>query len=261
MGPIDFTGLMVSMGPPHNPYAAPAEYLAMYDDVAITPRPNVPASRFSYSDYLNYYAMITSIDENMGRLDAAIEAAGLSDDTIFVFTSDHGDMLGSLGQSLKQRPWEESINIPFLIRYPRGIAAGQQPDWLFSSIDVMPTLLGLCKIDVPGNLQGVDYSSTFTGTSNAERDAVYLFNVQAGSGPGVDWRGIRTENWTYAYHEGGDWVLYNLENDPYQLNNLVDNAEYEQVKAALAAQLETMRIELGDTTELVGDSPSAIVLP
>uniref|UniRef100_UPI003564294C sulfatase family protein n=1 Tax=Pontiella sp. TaxID=2837462 RepID=UPI003564294C len=253
--------LMVSMGPPHNPYAAPDEYLAMYDDVTITARPNVPASRFNYSDYLNYYAMITSIDENMGRLNAAIAAAGIEDDTIFIFTSDHGDMLYSLGQTLKQRPWEESINIPFIIRYPRGIEGGRQPDWLFSSVDVMPTLLGLCKIDAPDNLQGVDYSSTFTGTSKKERDAVFLFNVQNGAGPGVDWRGIRTKKWTYAYHAGGDWVLYNLENDPYQLNNLVDNAEYAQVKAALAQQLDAMRAELGDTMEMVGDSPSAIVLP
>jgi arylsulfatase A-like enzyme len=252
--------LMISMGPPHNPYEAPEEYLAMYDNVTITTRPNVPNSSYT-NTYLQYYAMITSIDENMGRLDAAIEAAGLEDDTIFIFTADHGDMLGSLGQTLKQRPWEESINIPFIIRYPRGIEGGQQPDWLFSSIDVMPTLLGLCRIDLPDNLQGMDYSSTFTRTSSAERDAVYLFNVQNGAGPGVDWRGIRTKEWTYAYHNGGDWVLYNLANDPYQLNNLVDNAEYAQVKASLADKLETMRIELGDTTELVGDSPSAIVLP
>ncbi len=254
--------LMISMGPPHDPYAAPSEYVAMYNGVTIAPRPNVPAAYFKANQIKQYYAMITSIDENMGRLDQAIKDAGIADDTLFIFTSDHGDMHGSLGQILKQRPWEESINIPFIIRYPRSIKAGQTRDWLFSSVDVMPTLLSFCEIDIPANVQGVNYAPTMMGLSDAERDAAFLFNVAIGTnGSHVDWRGIRTKDWIYAYHNTGDWVMYDLNTDPYQLNNLVDNPAFAAQKATLKTQLDAMRTDLGDTMPLGGTVPDPIILP
>ena len=109
--------------------------------------------------------------------------------------------------------------------YPQQITP-QRQDWIVSSVDIMPTLLGLCGCAIPEAVQGMNYASTFLGTSQAERQDAFLFNVQKNDkGSKSDWRGIRTK-WTYAYHLQGDWVLYHLLNDPYQLHNLIDDPQY-----------------------------------
>lgn len=253
-------GLFLSYGPPHNPYdLVPQEYVEMYDGVRLAGRPNVPDD--NEETLRLYYAAITSIDANIGRLSAALEAAGVADNTIFVFTADHGDMLGSQGHALKQRPWEESINIPFILRYPEKLEAGRRRDWLIAAVDMMPTVLGLSDIAVPATAEGSDLSALFEGTSDEEREAVFLFNVHQGGGPGTDWRGIRTKEWVYAYHYAGDWVLYDLKNDPYELNNLIDDEDYADVKQALQQQLTELRATLGETIPLAGEAPDPIRLP
>ncbi|VGO13593.1 Arylsulfatase [Pontiella desulfatans] len=265
--------LFLSFGPPHQPYKAPQKYLNMYERQTLKPRPNVPYEIYpvkgkgdtvkpSMAEVLHeYYAMVTSVDECMGRINAALEEAGVADDTIVVFTSDHGDMLGSQGHIRKQRPWEESINIPFIVRYPSKIKQGQVKDWIVSSVDVMPTLLGMCNVPIPPQVEGMDYSDTFLGKSDKERDAAFLFNVHGGGGPGTDWRGIRTKEWVYAYHYSGDWVMYDLKNDPYELDNLIDNPAYAAQKKKLRDQLEAMRAELGETIPLKGIQPDPVKLP
>ena len=125
----------------------------------------------------------------------------------------------------------------------------------------MPTLLGLCDISIPSQVQGMDYSETFIGESSNERDAAFLFNVHKGGGPKTDWRGIRTKKWIYAYHYAGDWVMYDLENDPYQLNNLIDDPNHAAKKQQLRDQLEPMRTDLGESLPLVGQMPDPIQLP
>ncbi len=250
--------LFMSFGPPHNPYKAPEAYVDMYKDKPLTERPNVPKA--DAERLREYYAMVTSLDHCVGRISDALDEAGVAEDTILVFSSDHGDMLGSQGHRLKQRPWEESINIPFIVRYARRIKAGQRRDWLVSSVDVMPTLLGLCDVPIPSDVQGQDYSATFLGESTQEREAAFLFNVHKGAGPGTDWRGIRTKAWTYAYHASGDWVLYDLKSDPYQLRNLIDDPAYAATKKALREQLEDMRKTLGESLPLKGKDPAPIRL-
>lgn len=252
--------VFLSYGPPHNPYElVPQRYVEMYAGSRLAGRPNVPIDN---EDTLRlYYAAITSIDANIGRLSDALEQAGVADNTIFVFTADHGDMLGSQGHALKQRPWEESINIPFILRYPEKIEAGQERDWLVATVDMMPTVLGLVDIAVPETVEGLDLSALFVGTSTEEREAVFLFNVHRGGGPGTDWRGIRTKEWIYAHHYAGDWVLYDLINDPYELRNLIDDDDYATTKQALQRQLRELRDTLGEAIPLVGTDPDPIRLP
>jgi arylsulfatase A-like enzyme len=251
--------LMVSFGPPHNPYKAPQRYVDRYKGRKLTHRHNVPAPNDKV--LLHYYAMVTSLDDCMGRIDEALKKAGISDDTILIFTSDHGDMLGSQGQKLKQRPWEESINVPFIMKYPRGVKPGTRSDDLLSSVDMMPSLLGLCDARIPDKTQGLDQSAMLLGKDKGKRDAAFLFNVHEGGGPLTDWRGIRTKEWLYAYHYDGDWVMYNIKKDPYQLDNLVGKAAYADKKAELKARLEKMRTELGEKRPLVGKAPYPIKLP
>ena len=231
----------------------------MYKDKKLKNRPNVPGG--DTKNLREYYAMVTSLDSCMGRINDALAEAGVADDTIVVFTSDHGDMLGSQGHPLKQRPWEESINVPFIVRYPAKVKKGQVRDWIVSSVDVMPTLLGMCNAPVPSQVDGMDYSATFLFFSVKERDAAFLFNVHQGGGPGTDWRGIRTKEWVYAFHFSGDWIMYDLKNDPYQLKNLIDDPKYATKKKELHEQLEAMRKELGESLPLEGKQPAPIQLP
>jgi arylsulfatase A-like enzyme len=254
--------LMVSYGPPHNPYKAPERFVKQYEGRKLEDRPNVPPRpQKDQEQLLHYNAMVTSLDECVGRISAELQRTGLADNTIFVFTSDHGDMLGSQGHILKQRPWEESINVPMIIRQPEKIKAGQKRDWIVSSVDLMPTLLGLCGAQIPQAIQGINHTKRFHDQAGEKRDSAYLFNTHNGGGPGCDWRGIRTKDWTYAYHMEGDWVLYDLKKDPYQLNNLVDNPEYKQKRNELRKQLESMREELGENLPLNGRLPDPIRLP
>ena len=254
--------LAVSYGPPHNPYKAPERFLKQYEGRLLEERPNVPPRPEKDKDQLLHYdAMVTSLDECVGRITAELDRHGLTDNTILVFTSDHGDMLGSQGHRLKQRPWEESINVPFIIRYPDRIEAGQKRDWIVSSVDLMPTLLGLCDATIPPKVQGFDQSDLFQGTGDENRDSAYLFNTHAGSGPNCDWRGIRTKDWVYAYHMEGDWVLYDLKGDPYQLNNLVGQAKYKVKRDELRRKLESLRTQLGEDLPLNGQPPDPIRLP
>lgn len=254
--------LTVSYGPPHNPYKAPDRFVKQYEGRTLEDRPNVPPRAKKDEDQLLHYdAMVTSLDECVGRISAELEEHGLTDNTILVFTSDHGDMLGSQGHRLKQRPWEESIHVPFIIRYPDKIKAGQKRNMIVSSVDLMPTLLGLSGANIPKQVQGLDQSEVFYGKSKETRDSAFLFNTHNGGGPGCDWRGIRTKDWVYAYHMEDDWILYDLDKDPYQLNNLVGQTKHQAKRNELRKELEALRSELGEDLPLNGILPDPIRLP
>ncbi len=143
--------LYLQWGPPHNPYVAPPAYMNLYDPDAITLRPNWQegARLGSRNDIAGYYAAITCIDDEVGRVLDALDETGQVENTIVLVTSDHGDMLGSHGASLKRKPWEESAHIPGILRYPAGVAPGSEPDLLLSQVDIPPTLLGMAGVPVP----------------------------------------------------------------------------------------------------------------
>jgi arylsulfatase A-like enzyme len=214
--------LVLSWGPPHPPYTAPEPYRSMYDPKTLKQRPNVKGDH--RRDLARYYGMISNLDRNLGRLLNTLHILGLAEDTIVVFTSDHGNMLGSQRQLHKQRPWEEAIRIPFIVRYPRKIRAGIKTDALINSVDVLPTLLGLMGARAPGDVQGRDLSAFARGKRGGAPDSILLQNILP-SGQAVAtgikcWRGLRTPQYTYARWRGGPWLLYDNLADPYQLRNL-----------------------------------------
>ena len=220
--------LMLSWGPPHEPYQLP-ERGKIYDPAQMPVRPNVPPEYHAKlrRELALYYGLITCLDENMGRIMNALAELNLGENTILCFSSDHGNMLRSHGMVLKQKPWEESSHIPFLVRYPRRVKAGQTKDLLFNSVDVMPTLLGLCGAPVPRGLHGSDRSANLTGASAKEPDSIYLALDSKGSseegraaGAGGRWRAVRTRESMFVMQEGRDWLLYDMSKDPYQMRNL-----------------------------------------
>jgi arylsulfatase A-like enzyme len=118
--------LVLSWGPPHNPYGtAPQKYRDMYDPSEVVLRPNVTpeAAVQAREDLAGYYAHCTALDDQLGELCATLDSTGLAEDTLLVFFSDHGDMLGSHGMQRKQKPYDEACRVPCLISHPRQLGA------------------------------------------------------------------------------------------------------------------------------------------
>ncbi len=243
--------LFLFMGPPHDPYTAPEEFLKQYNPAGITLRPNwrndlgpVPGKK----EIAAYYAAVTAVDDQIGRFLSALDRVGQSEDTIVTVSSDHGDMLGSQGLRLKRKPWEESIRVPGIIRYPRKIKAGKR-DALFSHIDWASTMLGLCGVKPLPEAQGTDFSSYLTGASQNSPDSVYfqIFGPFQGDGTQHAWRGVRTARHMYARTEQGPWVLYDLQEDPYEKTNLAQAPQARKLRAQLEDRLQQWFRTTGDS--------------
>lgn len=224
--------LVLSWGPPHAPYEqVPQEFLDRYDPSAIELRPNVsPGSRREADGcrlmLAQYYAAITALDANLGALMQTLEELDLAEDTLLVFTSDHGDMLGSQGTEKKEKPWEESILVPLVMRAPRLLPAGRRMDVLTSLMDLPPTLLELLGVGAPEGMDGRSVAPFLLGQRDDVPRSVPIgipIIVDQGWTQGMrEWRGVRTARHTYARTHDGGWLLYDNLADPYQQHNLVD---------------------------------------
>ncbi len=250
--------MVLSWGPPHSPYdTAPEEYRALYAGISPTLRENVPEKdrQEALETYKGYYAHIAALDVCVGQLLAAVDKAGIAKNTIFVFTSDHGDMLHSHGHINKQKPWDESIRVPFVMRYPMELGDSQKVvDTPFGSPDIMPTLLSMSGIKIPRTVEGNDFSGYFKGKAEAP-DTVSLiacyvpFHQWSYSMGGREYRGVRSQRYTYVRGLEGPWLLYDNAKDPFQLDNLVGDKSYEKVQKALDKVLDERLAKLGDKFE------------
>lgn len=253
---------VLSVQPPHNPYVAPAEWMARHNPATVQLRPNVPCIRGvedrARRDLAGMYAMIENLDWNIGRILEALRRGGLDDNTHIVFFSDHGDMHGSHGQFLKTCPWEESIRVPFIVRggdNPYAVCTGR-PDVIPNHVDIAPTTLGLFGIETPDWMRGFDYS----GWHRRDRprgeapDSAFLQSViPTGHGDSVDrpWRGIVTrDGWKYVCLEHQPWLLFNLRDDPYEQANLAHNTRYGAERRRLQERLSRWIAETGDVFQL-----------
>jgi arylsulfatase A-like enzyme len=244
----------LSWGPPHDPYnTAPAEFAAQFSGSGIALRPNVPPAfaAEARANLAGYYAHIAALDGCVADLLATLDALGLADDTIVVFTSDHGDMHRSQGQLWKQQPWDESILVPFLLRYPALL--GRSPRTVpmrISTPDLMPTLVGLAGLPVP-SVQGRDLSPVLRGERAADDEPALIMCVSPFSNwsravGGKEYRGLRNGRFTYARDLAGPWLLYDNLTDPYQMANLVGVPAYAATQADLDARLVSKLDAIGD---------------
>jgi len=247
--------LFVSWIWPHSPYKAPPEMLKHFPKISLPP--NVPpgAPREYAAECLpDYYGMIEALDVQFARLLGALEKAGVADDTIVVYSSDHGDMIGSQGYKAKRWPHEESARVPFLIRYPRGLPAGRVIIDPFGTQDVYPTLAGLAGVPAPAGLDGADFSAFFTGrAAQPPRDYVYLEMAYAYV-PWPGWRAIRTREHMYARTVNSPWLLYDLSKDPWEMKNLVSDPTHQSLVTQMDARLATLMKESGDSWTLTATS-------
>lgn len=247
--------MVLSWGPPHDPYqSAPAEYMEKYKNIKLQFRPNVPDSSKEKAepDLKGYYAHINALDDYLAMLLKTIDESGIADNTIFVFTSDHGDMLYSHGLQRKQKPFDESILVPFLLRYPR--VHGDNNKIIEAPIntpDILPTLLGLCDINVSKSIEGNDFSKYIKGKKKLEDNYALIYSITpfgqwSRKNDGVEYRGIRTKQYTYVRKLDGPWLLFDNIADPYQQNNLINNPGASKLRAKLDRALNKKLHETND---------------
>ncbi|MCP5110666.1 MAG: sulfatase-like hydrolase/transferase, partial [bacterium] len=238
--------LCVSWGPPHPPRTPPPAYAEIYKPSGIRLRSNVPRSHASRArkSLAGYYGLCTAIDANAGRILDAVDENGLARDTIVVFTSDHGDMLGSHGLDFNGVPFEESVRIPLLIRYPKKIQDGESSRVLMSNVDLMPTLLGLAGLSSPEGIHGLDLSGQLTGQPGAHPEAVYC---QGRLGTPPEWRMvIRGLDKVVVNRDLHITDLYNLGQDPYEKRNLARDSKHRRKQDEMLAILRDWMRRMSD---------------
>ena len=243
--------LTLSYGTPHDPWEknnVPKIYYDMFKNKTLGPSKNYSNSLDPYGDSWSnehktkkkiaewmrvYYAMTTNLDWNFGRLISSIEDAGIIDNTIIIFTSDHGEMFGAHGRMKKNIFYEESIRVPFLIQWRDKLSSGLKLDTLLSTVDIMPTILGLVDVEIPKEVEGTDLSLVLRGERFEEPLFAFLMNTGACAiwEDGHEWRAIRDKKYTYAVYRGSKnlprkELFFDNINDPFQLNNLIDNSKY-----------------------------------
>lgn len=243
--------LVLSWGPPHDPYhLVPQEYRDRYDPQTIRLRPNVqPEADNPLAKHLecrrataDYFAQITALDDQLARLLAALERLDLSENTLVIFTSDHGDMLWSHGFMKKQSPYDEAVRVPFIARRPGRIAPGSVSDVLFGSVDLLPTLLSSLGAPPRASIEGLDLSPHLLGRPAEAPESLllasYLSHDEAAQQAMPAWRAVRTPRYTYAEQPGRlPWLLFDNEQDPCQMENRIGSAAHQAVEAELREML------------------------
>ena len=190
-----------------------------------------------WTDYRkHFYAMVTHLDHNVGRIIEALEEGGVLDRTIFVLTSDHGDYLGDHNLRGKSaRPYEGAMRIPLIFRGP-GVPKGVQVDELVEILDVMPTLLEQTQLPIPKGNQGISLTKTMRGEPG--RGLIYM--------QGRDNKIIRTKNAKYSIYKNGQEVLFDLEKDPDEYRNIARLPEGNELLGQMRVKLLQKTIEARD---------------
>jgi len=252
--------LMVSWTPPHADFlAAPEEKKHLYPDPTSLPfRGNVPSETKTIQDgnriweknsweyYQGYHAHVSAIDDELKRVLEYIDQAGLIDNTLVVYSSDHGSMLGSHGLGSKRQPYEESVRVPFLCWSPRRLPRGLKVPTLLGTVDIFPTLCGFANITPPRICEGKDLSDAARGERISPVHAQFIMHIDkthASGGkqhPAPIFRGVRTARYTYAAYPEGPWCLFDNREDPLQINNLIDSPNHRTIKTRLHAEMKKL---------------------
>lgn len=258
-----------SANPPHSPYRSLEDCMEedynLYKDIPLDQllvRPNINKELKEKQECAPYYfASVTGVDREFGRVLDTLKSLGLDENTIVVFTSDHGETMASHVLDPKNSPYSESMNVPFIIRYPKKLKPSVSP-LLLSPIDIMPTLLSLAglKSDTPKGVQGRDlsiYMKNEETSQKAPEGVLYIRNVDGdkdSEGNVVNYfpvaRGLKTNRYTLAITINRDKsieeiLFFDDKEDPYQMNSLSiekHKKEFKQLCLQMANQLK----EAGD---------------
>ena len=250
--------LFLSWHPPHNwgraheGYDAPPDLLGLYDPAKLTLRPSVQDTPRVRRIYQGHMAMVTGIDRAFGWLMEKLQQRGLAENTIVVFTSDHGDTLLSYDwPNNKGRAEHLSVRVPLIVRWPAQLRPGVS-DLLLGTFDLMPTLLGLMNLPIPATAQGRNAAAAIREGRDDGVDEQLLFFLP------TNWRGVYTRRHTYSVSlydpaepntPGGRRtfdVLYDRATDPWETRNLFAEPAAAMVRAELHARTLALMQRYGD---------------
>lgn len=225
---------MVNYGLPHPPLDAPDDYLGMYspDDVPISE--NVPRDGFLQDKVrgflAKYYGLITCVDDNVGRLLDWLDRRQLTEKTLVVFVSDHGELAGEHARFGKKTYYRNAMKVPLIVRYPKQFPAGYVVNALVDpAVDTMPTLLDICGYEIPESVQGVSYKSLLEGGQSPTREAIFYGILMEKEGPEnfpVPERGVRTLDWLYVCSKESPIGMFDIKQDPFEMDNLIYSTKH-----------------------------------
>ena len=262
--------MMVSMNPPHSPYSSLDDCMEedynLYKDIPLSQllvRPNVnPELKKRQENAPFYFANVTGVDREFGRILAALKDMNLDNNTIVVFSSDHGETLASHVDDAKNSPYTEALNVPFLIRYPEKLKP-QVSNLLLSTPDVMPTLLSLAglKNKIPATVEGRDLSAELfrkKPSKQAPKAVLYIQNIDGRKnkeGKVLSYfpvaRGVKTDRYTLSISidkktkQLKNVLIFDDLKDPYQLHNLPVE-QYKKLFASLCKQMPALLKKAND---------------
>lgn len=289
--PAPFFG-WISFPDPHTPYQVPEPFASMYDPSDV-PLPKTfrgeldakplgqrlirefqgmeKASEHEIRQMIaTYYGMVTCLDQAVGRVLGKLEDLGIQDETIVVYTSDHGDYMGDHGLARKSWHFYDSlIHVPFILRWPGTIRPQRIDRTMAENVDLLPTLLELVGLPTPPGCQGVSAVACLEGRAETIKDSVFACAGNPGQEATAksveEWRAandttspvlwsigavqgcmIRTLEWKLSYYVDGQGELYDLDNDPEELHNLYGRPETAGVQSELMRQLLSARMRADD---------------
>lgn len=255
---------MVSFPDPHGPDAVREPYLSMYKDkpfkvpytADIDPETAPAWARVTGSKPGDkndaYFGMVKCIDDNVGKMLKKLEELGLSDRTIVIFTSDHGDMRGEHGRQNKGIPYEASVRIPFIISAPGLIPAGTRIDVALNTLDFKPTLLGLLGVNAEKPSEGRDASAIFRGEPVPEDWYSLIFSRSPGEREGSGWLMTTDGHYKLIASPVEPLWLIDLKKDPAELVNRIGDPELAAVRSHMAKALLNYAKQFDDPNILLG---------
>ncbi len=268
--------LFVSWHPPHNhqtrkpedyyAYQAPQHCLDLYDYDQVDVREGTPPTEQNRRMMHGYMALVSSVDECFGQILSKLKERGMDENTIVVYTADHGDMLkidkGSV--FVKSRAESASSLVPFIIRWPGHLRPGTRSSLPFGTLDIMPTLLSLTGIQPPDTCHGKDLSQALVRGDDSAQESVPMMMSSLDQ-----WRGVATKDWIYSYNPyepkkitpRSCSVLYDRRSDPGCLNNLFGNPDVRAVQQDLHRKTKEWMARFDDPFMPFGALLDATIAP
>ncbi len=239
------------------PERFPKEFPENYDPANYTDEQN---TRLAYNAYLKkFLRCVKGIDDNLGRLFKHLEETGQMDNTLIIYTGDQGFMLGEHDYQDKRWMYEESMRMPFLVRYPKTVQAGQRFDTIIENVDYAPTMLDFAGATIPKTVQGRSFKSLLETGKEADgwkQAAYYRYWMHMAHHDNPAHLGMRTKRYKLIYfygcnYQGGyqtpaGWELYDMKNDPHETRNLYHDPKHAKLATSLKSWLAKVRKRVGD---------------
>ena len=210
--------------------------------------------RWKYQRYIrNYLRCVKGVDESVGRLTEFLQQNGLDKNTVVIYSSDQGFYLGDHGWFDKRWMYEESLKMPLIVRWPGMTKPGTTDEHLVQNLDYAETFLDMAGLSVPSDMQGRSLVPLLKGENPADwRKSIYYHYFEY---PAVHMvarhNGVRTDRYKLIhFYQFGEWEFYDLQSDPDELKNQYSNPDYADVVRSLKSELETLRKQYGDDSDL-----------